>query len=1803
MKRRGILGVFLVSGALLVSGINFSFAKDSVTNEEVIAPSEPGNVFYAADFATDIKNEPKYSEQKTKTFDSMSFNYTPQVYRGSSVKVAILDSGINYTHEDFGNIEGNSRTLEYDFTLEKWNEYTYSSNAPKINDTLGHGTNVASVVASQINGIGVAGIAPDVELYIYKVTNSSNGYEWGAIQTAIDDCIKRKIDVINMSFQAYENDVSYNGSTMGAVSGCSTILSSWLNRAYIAGITLVGAAGNYNTDKPSYPASNNHVISVGSLARGSTSEKAGFSNTSGIDLVAPGYVTTAEKGSTNAYKETQGTSFSAPIVTAAIALYKQKNPDATPDEIETALYASCDPIEGNPSWAGHGRLNIDKLLGLNENSPQSFIISNVDDTIELEVGEEFQLDYSILPTTFNEGIEYTTAMGDCISVSDTGLITALAEGEDFLSIYPKGYPTLCEEFDIVVNSKQIYDPMPESPIELSTVDLLTAPSGDNWTTNNLSTYCGSATANKNGSFSVTYSLASDFADLDFSRIESSTLTVIVGGGSNNGTGGITVSLPNNSSSTQTFPSKSSATELKKDGNYKKTFTFTNETAFDSITISAPAKFYLIDFSYKFEFTVKGSGTTTPTVSSVSIVNPTGSNQLTVGNTLSLSATVTGTNNPSQTVTWSSSNTSYATVSDSGLVTAKAAGNVTITATSTVNTSKTGTLDLTIVAAAATSYTVTFNANGGSLGSNPSTKTVSSGTSITLPTLTRTDYTFKGWDESSTSETASLNGGASYTVTKNVTLYAIWKKDSTSSDDFNGYYTGIDENSSTLLADLRTLNLEKRTNPISYNNLSSYYKYTDYDPNGATVNSDGQPYNERLLSFYSGGVITSSSSWNKEHVWPNSRGGGSDKGESGSPYVEDDLFMPRPTLTSENSDRGNSSFVENMAHPSNGWDPVTAFDTTYTSIRGECARIIFYCMTVNANLRIVDDANTDFAGVGGRVTIGKLSDLLRWNLENPVNDREIRRQSGGQYVQKNRNAFVDHPEYACKIWGNTNDTTREICSQEPTPQKTLTDLTYTGTPTKTVYNEGENFDSTGLTVTAHYDDDSTSTVTNSVSWTPKPLTYGTTSVTGTYQGKTITISGITVNRSQTTNIVITRDSLETNSAYAWTNWSQGGISGKAYYFGGTSGKIQMNSSKTGKALFSSSSNGKEIDSIIIKSDSGTPSFTVYGSNTAYTSTTTTNGTSIGSKSSSTSGVTWSFSGNNFKYFSIVLGGSSVAYISSIEVKFRNENTPKVDSITIPDEVEIDLKISNSYTFSPTIDAETGADTTVTWQSSETDVATISNSGVVTALKEGTTTITATCGGKNATCTLTVTDSTPKPVTSITVTNKPSFIEQGKYVDVSITVGPSNATNKNVTWSSTNSSVIEISNSSSTGARLTANGSVGSTSTITITAQDGSGVSTSFSVEITAVPIITYKLEPDKETVPYMSGTNHTVSVGVKLYKYTNNVKGEQVGSGSGNVDTSSLGNKEISYTYESQTYTTTVKVTNNGAVQKKSGSTTLVTYGSTKKLGPTSTTKATSGTNKGKVVEAIYDTENFTMKIEIGTSSTAVGNGSYDTIGDNFRLYTGQIVTFTPKNALAYVKFGIASPNITSSSNCSITSANSETTITPTDSTKQFVINVTGSFQPKASNIVFAIAGDDQILFTNNQQAEAWSDYFISLTGRRGIDGPCNESTFNGRKTKLQEIWDDVKAEYGYMVEGAKDAFCDTNASGTIAEAMQHYRYIVVTYNLEDFVVDGSNNAPKIVSNNPLTNLVDTTTIIIALIAVAGVAAIGGYFFYKKRKEQ
>lgn len=252
-----------------------------------------------------------------------------------------------------------------------------------------------------------------------------------------------------------------------------------------------------------------------------------------------------------------------------------------------------------------------------------------------------------------------------------------------------------------------------------------------------------------------------------------------------------------------------------------------------------------------------------------------------------------------------------------------------------------------------------------------------------------------------------------------------------------YYSGISDSSSgsELLSSLQSLNATKRKSLVGYSNLPSKFQLTDPGTSSGEV-----------TSFYSGTSARYSGNMNREHTWPASRTVG---GRGGDP-LEDDIHMTRPTLTSDNSSRGNSFFTYSTER---GWDPGSLGVESY---RGDSARIILYCVVADSRLSLVD---RDIDGAANH-TMGKLSTLLEWNLKYPVLNREKTRNTEAEKLQGNRNPFIDHPEYACKIWGNENDNTRKACGVTPTPTPTtITDITLNFT--EATLNPGETLQ---LTVT-------------------------------------------------------------------------------------------------------------------------------------------------------------------------------------------------------------------------------------------------------------------------------------------------------------------------------------------------------------------------------------------------------------------------------------------------------------------------------------------------------------------------------------------------------------------------------------------------------------------------------------------------------------------------------------------------------------------------------------------------------------------
>ena len=145
----------------------------------------------------------------------------------------------------------------------------------------------------------------------------------------------------------------------------------------------------------------------------------------------------------------------------------------------------------------------------------------------------------------------------------------------------------------------------------------------------------------------------------------------------------------------------------------------------------------------------------------------------------------------------------------------------------------------------------------------------------------------------------------------------------------------------------------------------------------------------------------------------------------------------------------------------------------------------------------------------------------------------------------------------------------------------------------------------------------------------------------------------------------------------------------------------------------------------------------------------------------------------------------------------------------------LITGESFTLTATVEPAKTTDTVV-WSSSNKAVATVSD-GTVTAAKAGTTEITATAGNVKATCTVTVSDPVYK-VTDIKLTAAPSRrIAAGKKVKLKASIAPSNATDKSVTWTSSNKKVATV---NAKGLVTFKKNAGGKKVTITATAKDGS-----------------------------------------------------------------------------------------------------------------------------------------------------------------------------------------------------------------------------------------------------------------------------------------------------------------------------------------------------------------------------------------------
>ena len=193
--------------------------------------------------------------------------------------------------------------------------------------------------------------------------------------------------------------------------------------------------------------------------------------------------------------------------------------------------------------------------------------------------------------------------------------------------------------------------------------------------------------------------------------------------------------------------------------------------------------------------------------------------------------------------------------------------------------------------------------------------------------------------------------------------------------------------------------------------------------------------------------------------------------------------------------------------------------------------------------------------------------------------------------------------------------------------------------------------------------------------------------------------------------------------------------------------------------------------------------------------------------------------------------------------------KVTGVSL-DKTTLNLNPGKEGTLTATITPDNATNQNVTWKSSDTKVATVDN-GLVTAVAEGTATITVTTadGGKTATCEVTVTQPAKTPVTSVTLDKTSLTLDVGGSDTLTATVKPDNATTKTVTWSTSNENVATVDQNGNVKA-------VGAgTATVTAAASDGSGKTATCEVTVNSPVLPPQPSDPaPSQPTAAGSGTN-------------------------------------------------------------------------------------------------------------------------------------------------------------------------------------------------------------------------------------------------------------------------------------------------------------------------------------------------------------
>ncbi len=346
-----------------LTGFGSAMTNLAVSKSDLIEYIEPNRAVHALGSGTSTPNDPYFANQWSLN-KIIAPSAWPIEAGEKSVIVAVVDSGVDYTHND---LSANYLPGGYDFVDDDNDPYPAADGVDnnqngRVDEGVNHATHVAGIIAAVANNsMGIAGIAK-VNILSERVLNSDGEGTSFDVAAGIDHAVAHGAKIINLSLGG--------GGTSLERDACQ---NAWDN-----GCIIIAAAGNDYGGSVNYPAAYPTAIAVS--ATDSEDKLAGFSSVGPeVELSAPG-VSILSAIKDNQYETESGTSMAAPHVAGVAALVWSINPKLTNGEVRKALQDSADDlgVPGRDDNFGYGRVNAYKavLLGGGMNQSKAVTIYN-----------------------------------------------------------------------------------------------------------------------------------------------------------------------------------------------------------------------------------------------------------------------------------------------------------------------------------------------------------------------------------------------------------------------------------------------------------------------------------------------------------------------------------------------------------------------------------------------------------------------------------------------------------------------------------------------------------------------------------------------------------------------------------------------------------------------------------------------------------------------------------------------------------------------------------------------------------------------------------------------------------------------------------------------------------------------------------------------------------------------------------------------------------------------------------------------------------------------------------------------------------------------------------------------------------------------------------------------------------------------------------------------------------------------------------------------------------------------------------